>query len=57
MIEKRGDEFVLLDSSGKQVLGKHPTKARAIAQEIAIKIAKKRRTRRSAKERFVASRS
>ena len=42
MIAKRGDKWVLLDRNGK-VLGTHPSKKAAEAQETAINIAKHRR--------------
>jgi hypothetical protein len=39
MIKKRGNNWVLLSSEGK-VLGTHPSKQKALAQETAINISK-----------------
>lgn len=36
MIRKRGDKRVLLTKDGKKVLGTHPSKAKAQAQERAV---------------------
>jgi hypothetical protein len=41
MIRKRGSQFVVLDSKGKKVLGKHKTKEKAMKQLAAIEISKK----------------
>lgn len=41
MIRKQGNQFVVLDSKGKKVLGKHRTKDEAIKQLAAIEISKK----------------
>ena len=38
MIKKEGNEWVLYSKDGKEVLGKHPSRKKAIAQEVAIKI-------------------
>ncbi|NBO23396.1 hypothetical protein EBU94_08695, partial [bacterium] len=40
MIKTVGDKFYVLDSTGKKVLGKHPSKKKAIAQLQAIEISK-----------------
>lgn len=40
MIKKEGDHWVLYTSDGSKVLGKHKSKKKAIAQEIAININK-----------------
>jgi len=40
MIKKQGKQWVLYDSSGKKVLGRHPSRAAALAQETAINISK-----------------
>lgn len=37
MIVKRGSEWWLYTSDGRKVLGKHKTRAEAVAQEQAIK--------------------
>jgi len=39
-IEKRGNSWVVLDSTGKKVLGTHPTKEKAVKQLQAIEISK-----------------
>jgi hypothetical protein len=41
MIRKQGNQFVVLDSAGKKVLGKHKTKEKAMKQIAAIEISKK----------------
>jgi len=41
MIKKEGGKFVLYSKDGSKKLGSHATKAKAIAQEIAIKMSKK----------------
>lgn len=43
VIKKVGNKWVLFHANGKGRLGTHDTKAQAIAQEVAIKIAKKKR--------------
>lgn len=43
MIKAVGDKFYVLDSTGKKVLGKHPSKEKAIAQLQAIEISKHER--------------
>lgn len=45
MIKKRGSKYVVLDSTGKKVLGTHSTKASALRQLQAIEINKKRHGR------------
>lgn len=41
MLKKVGEKWYVLDSSGKKVLGKHPSKKKAVAQLSAIEISKK----------------
>ena len=36
MIKKRGSKYVVTDSSGRKVLGTHPSKAKALDQLRAI---------------------
>ena len=43
MIEKRGGKYVLLSHIGRMVLGRHPSRAKAKAQEAAINISKARK--------------
>jgi hypothetical protein len=43
MLKHVGDKWYVLDSSGKKVLGKHPSKEKAVAQLNAIEISKKER--------------
>ena len=43
MIKKEGSSFVVKDSSGQKVLGKHKTKKSAMKKLAAIEISKKRR--------------
>lgn len=43
MIRKVGSKYKVLDSSGKKVLGTHPTKEKAAKQLAAIEISKKQR--------------
>ena len=43
MLKHIGDKWYVLDSSGKKILGKHPTKQKAVAQLSAIEISKKER--------------
>jgi len=40
LIRKVGNEWVLYTKDGSKVLGKHPTKTKAQAQEVAIQISK-----------------
>lgn len=40
MIKKENDKWILYSSDGSKKLGTHDSKKKAIAQEIAIKIAK-----------------
>lgn len=40
MIKKQGKEWVLYTKDGSKVLGKHSSKKKAVAQEIAIKYSK-----------------
>lgn len=42
MIVKEGDKFVLKSQDGTKVLGRHPTREAAEAQETAINIRKAR---------------
>lgn len=42
MIRKRGTKYVLLTKDGAKVLGTHPTRAAALAQERAIYASKAR---------------
>jgi hypothetical protein len=46
MILKENGEYILYDSTGERVLGRHTTRAKALAQEIAIRISKARRAGR-----------
>lgn len=43
MIKKRGSKYVVLDSSGKKVLGTHNTRKEALAQLRAVEINKKKK--------------
>lgn len=43
MIAKRGSQYVVMDSKGKKVLGRHATKAEAVNQLQAIEASKARR--------------
>jgi hypothetical protein len=43
MIKKVGSQWILYTKDGKKILGKHKTRAKAIAQEWAIKKSKERR--------------
>lgn len=43
MIRKKGSRFVLYTADGSRVLGTHPTKEAAEAQESAINISKARK--------------
>lgn len=40
MVRKRGSKWVVLDKSGKKVLGTHPSKEKAVKQLQAIEISK-----------------
>jgi hypothetical protein len=42
VIERIHNKYVLFTSDGKRVLGKHPTRAKAEAQETAINMSKAR---------------
>lgn len=42
-IRKRGDKYIVTDSSGKKVLGTHPTRGQAVNQLQAIEASKHRR--------------
>ncbi len=46
MIKKVGNKWVLYTSDGSRVLGRHATKAEALAQERAIKASEARRAKR-----------
>lgn len=43
MIKKQGDKFVVYDSSGKEKLGTHPSRKKALEQIAAIEASKARR--------------
>jgi len=43
MIKHIGKEWILYDSAGTRVLGRHPTKTAAMRQERAIQISKARK--------------
>jgi hypothetical protein len=43
MIVKSGKNFLVKDSSGQKILGKHPNKKSAMKQLAAIEISKKKR--------------
>ncbi len=43
MIKKIGNQWVLFDSKGQRVLGRHETKEDALRQERAIQISKARK--------------
>ena len=51
MIKRIGDLWVLFDSDGRRVLGKHKTKKEAEGQEAAINIAKAIKTRHRKKKK------
>lgn len=42
-ISKRGGKYIVTDSSGKKVLGSHPTREQAVNQIQAIEASKHRR--------------
>jgi len=42
MIVKKGNQWILYDKAGKKILGRHKTRAEALAQESAINISKAR---------------
>jgi hypothetical protein len=42
MIRKRGEKWVVLDSSGKKVLGTHSSREKAVKQMQAIEASKRR---------------
>jgi hypothetical protein len=42
-ILRKNKEFVVTDSSGEQILGKHESEKKALAQLAAIEISKKKR--------------
>jgi hypothetical protein len=44
-IIKRGDKFVVTDSSGKKVLGTHASRKKALAQLAAVEISKMKRNK------------
>jgi hypothetical protein len=43
MVKQDGNEWIVTDSSGRQILGRHKTKKKANAQLAAIEISKKKR--------------
>lgn len=43
MIVKKADSFLVYDSKGKELLGKHKTRKEALAQQAAIEISKAKR--------------
>lgn len=43
MIKPDGNEFIVTDKSGRQILGRHKTRKEAQAQLAAIEISKKKR--------------
>jgi hypothetical protein len=43
MIVKKADSFLVYDSKGKKLLGKHKTRREALAQQAAIEISKAKR--------------
>lgn len=42
-VKKQGNQWIVTDSTGRKVLGRHKTKAQADAQLAAIEISKKKR--------------
>lgn len=42
MIEHQGDEWILWNQDKTEILGRHKTKDKAIAQEVAIQVAKRK---------------
>jgi hypothetical protein len=42
-IVKRGENYLVMSSSGDQVLGKHETREKALKQLAAVEISKKKR--------------
>ena len=46
MIERKGRSWVLKTKDGKRVLGTHPSKESAMAQERAIEISKSQKDRK-----------
>lgn len=45
VIRQEGDKWKLYTSDGKRVLGTHPSREKALAQERAIEISKEKRRR------------
>jgi len=43
MIKKKGKDYLVLDSKGKKILGRHKTRREAAKQLAAIEISKKKR--------------
>lgn len=43
MIKKKGSKYVVTDSTGKKILGTHPSKEKAQKQLAAIEISKHKR--------------
>lgn len=43
MIRKKGNKYQVLDSEGKEVLGEHDTREKAVKQLAAIEISKQKR--------------
>lgn len=50
MIVKKGNKWLVKDSSGKKILGTHDTKEKAIKQLAAVEISKKERAKESTME-------
>jgi hypothetical protein len=46
-IMQKGDNFVVTDSSGKKILGKHKSKKKALAQLAAVEISKMERKKKN----------
>lgn len=49
MIKKRGKNWVVTDSSGKKILGNHPSKQKALKQLAAVEIGKKKKKEKTMK--------
>lgn len=46
MIKKQGSKYLVMDSTGKKVLGTHPTRAQALKQLAAVEISKAQRKKK-----------